>query len=419
MFRMTSSRNQNKSGRTHDVFSLVAEIDKVKEREGAENVADAMLGVIRRDDGSFATIPTYEEVYRSLPARELCDYATIAGLPEFQAAAVQSAFCGNIPAGAKTEVVATPGGSGAVYAAILNYVEFGEEYLGPEWYWGPYATLGLEQDKKYVTYKMFDDNYEKFNFEAFKAKTLEMFEKQDSLLTIFNFPANNPSGYNLSVEEWTKITDLYREICKNPDKKVIVVWDWAYTDYAGTKEETRAFLHCFDNMPENMLLLCAYSMSKSFLIYGMRSGALIAVSTSDDVIEDFAGNVCFTSRSTWSNGSRGAQRALGIIYQNPELLAKVEAERMELRDMLINRGKIFMKEAKEIGLICLPHAAGFFITVPCKECSQAFRLLMKEEVYLLTAGEAGIRVAISSCPTKMVYGLAAKIKKCIDDNGFT
>ena len=78
-----------------------------------------------------------------------------------------------------------------------------------------------------------------------------------------------------------------------------------------------------------------------------------------------------------------------------------------------------MKEASESGLKCLPHAAGFFITVPCKQCNEAFKLMMKDEVYLLTAGDTGIRVAISSCPTKMVYGLAAKIKKCIDDNGFT
>ena len=62
----------------------------------------------------------------------------------------------------------------------------------------------------------------------------------------------------------------------------------AYIDYAGDPDEVRSFLKYFEDLPENILLAVAYSMSKSFLVYGMRSGALIGVSSSKTVAEEFA-----------------------------------------------------------------------------------------------------------------------------------
>ena len=410
---MISSQNRGKAAQLHNAFSAAGEIAKLAERDGKENVADAVVGVIKDDKGEFMTLHAFEDVYRNLPGQELCDYAPISGLEDFKAAAVKSAFAGHIPAGSKVAVAASPGGTGAIHSAIVNYVEKGDKYLGPDWYWGPYKTLGLEQGCPYETFVMFNEDMTGMNLEAWKAKTLELFEDQDSVLTIFNSPANNPTGYSITVDEWQYIADTYKEICKDPGKKVIVVWDWAYTEYAGEPDETRAFLKCFDDMPENMLLLCAYSMSKAFMIYGMRSGALIACSTSDEVLKEFSGVAAFTNRNTWSNGSRGAQKALAEVYADAETLAAADAERAEVREMLLSRAKMFTGEADEIGLKYIPYGGGFFITVPCDNSAAVIEELHKNEIFVLSASGKGIRISISSCPAKRIHGLAASIKDAI------
>ncbi len=51
----------------------------------------------------------------------------------------------------------------------------------------------------------------------------------------------------------------------------------AYIDFAGTVEETRSFMKYFNDLPENLLVLIGFSMSKGYTLYGMRSGAIICV----------------------------------------------------------------------------------------------------------------------------------------------
>jgi aromatic-amino-acid transaminase len=91
----------------------------------------------------------------------------------------------------------------------------------------------------------------------------------------------------MSDGDWEEIMDYYRECAKDKSKKIIVLWDMAYMDYAGDPDELRTFLRNFENLPENILLAIAFSMSKSFLVYGMRSGALACLSSSQEVAEEF------------------------------------------------------------------------------------------------------------------------------------
>lgn len=62
-------------------------------------------------------------------------------------------------------------------------------------------------------------------------------------------------------------------------------------------------------------------------MYGQRTGAMIGVSSDKSVIDEFAAINQYTSRATWSNINRPAMRTLATIYSDPELLAKVCAER--------------------------------------------------------------------------------------------
>lgn len=134
---------------------------------------------------------------------------------------------------------------------------------------------------------MLDEN-NKYNLPALKAKVNEILGKQKSLLLMINTPAHNPTGYSLSEEDLQGVIDIIKEATAGTDKTVTLLLDVAYIDYAGEKEEVRKIFKKLSNLPANILSIVAYSMSKGFTLYGQRTGAMIGVSSSKEIIEEFA-----------------------------------------------------------------------------------------------------------------------------------
>ena len=370
---------------------------------------DATLGVLKDDEGNFLSLPTVEKIYRSLPADELMDYAPIEGLSAFLSAAKEFMFQGHQPKGTYTSGVATMGGSGGIRHMIYNYVDEGETFLIPTWHWGPYREMATEYHRKWELYEMFDEN-DHFNLKGMKEKALEILAKQNTLMAIFNTPANNPSGYSMTDEDWKEITDFFRQCAKDESKKLIILWDMAYIDYAGDPHETRSFLKFFEDMPENILTAVAFSMSKAFSVYGMRGGALMCLTTSKEVADEFEQVNTYSNRTTWSNGARGVQKMLVDIMADSAVKEQIDKEREAARLMLANRAELFVKEAREVGLHILPYQSGFFITVPARDTAGLADKLAKRNIFVIPLARA-IRFAISAVPTRQIPGLATAAKE--------
>lgn len=404
---MTASHAVGK-GRPDASFSSAHNAGAAIAEFGKENVTDATLGVLKDESGDFLTLPTVEACYRAIPGSELMDYAPIEGLPGFIKAAKEYVFQGHRPEGTYTSGVATPGGSGAIHHIIFNYVERGGTFLIPNWHWGPYREMAAENERKWETYEMFDEAG-RFSLEDLKRRAAELLKVQDSLVTIFNTPAHNPSGYTMTGEDWEEVMEFYRDCAKDTSKRIIILWDMAYIDYAGDPHVLRGFLRHFEGLPENILVAIAFSMSKSFLCYGLRSGALLCLSSSKAIADEFEQVNTFSNRATWSNGSRGAQRLLAEIMADPGLKETIDMERDGYRHMLEKRAQLFLAEAKTAGLNTLPYKAGFFVTVPAKDTGALAGKLAEQNIFVIPLAKA-IRFALSAVPTKQIPGLAAKVK---------
>lgn len=405
---MTASHAFGK-GRPDPSFSSAGNAGAAIAKFGKENVVDATLGVLKDDEGNFLSLPTVEKIYRSLPADELMDYAPIEGLSAFLSAAKEFMFQGHQPKGTYTSGVATMGGSGGIRHMIYNYVDEGETFLIPTWHWGPYREMATEYHRKWELYEMFDEN-DRFNLKGMKEKALEILAKQNTLMAIFNTPANNPSGYSMTDEDWKEITDFFRQCAKDESKKLIILWDMAYIDYAGDPHETRSFLKFFEDMPENILTAVAFSMSKAFSVYGMRGGALMCLTTSKEVADEFEQVNTYSNRTTWSNGARGVQKMLVDIMADSAVKEQIDKEREAARLMLANRAELFVKEAREVGLHILPYQSGFFITVPARDTAGLADKLAKRNIFVIPLARA-IRFAISAVPTRQIPGLATAAKE--------
>ncbi len=386
------------------IFGISNRAKAMIAEKGPEAVINATIGALLNDDGELMVLSSVDDTFSSLSPEEYAAYAPIGGLPEYRAAAVKAAFGKYEPKG-YVEAVATPGGTGAIRNTIANYSFPGDKILTGDWHWSPYGTIASEIGRSVETFTLFTPN-RKFNIVDFRAKVDEILANQEHLVVVLNTPAHNPTGYALTDEDWRQVVQCLSEI--KPDKKAALLIDAAYIDFAGDEDKYRSFLPIVEGLPANVLPIMAYSMSKTFTLYGMRTGAMICMAKTKEIAEEFR-RVCeFSSRGSWSNCARAGQSIIAKIYGDEDLLKRVTEERKQIRDMLLARGKAFEEEAARVGLEIVPFDAGFFVSIPCDNPDEVGARLEKEGIFLVPLAK-GLRVSVASVSEERCRILPEKI----------
>ena len=390
------------------IFGISNRAKKRIAQDGKDKVVNATIGALLDDDGELIVLSSVTDVFRNLKPEEFAEYAPIAGTAEFREAVKKDAFGRYQPKGF-TEAVATPGGTGAIRNTISNFSEAGDKILVADWFWAPYNTIAREIGRSVETFELFDDK-RKFNIKNFSAKADSLLEKQERLVIILNTPAHNPTGYALSDEDWRNVVNYFSSVSK--EKKITLLADIAYIDFAGDEEKYRSFLPIIEEAPENVLVVIAHSLSKAYTLYGMRCGAMICMAKTEEIAAEFK-RVCeFSARASWSNCPRAPQVILSKIYQDPKLKAKVDEERKGFRDMLLRRGKAFEEAAAEAGLAMVPFDAGFFASVPCENPDALSAELEKEGIFLVPLAK-GVRISVASISEEKCGYIPGRIKACM------
>ena len=395
------------------IFGASAAAKKAVAEHGLAKVTDATIGVLMGDDEKIACLAAVEKAFRSLPMERVISYAPIVGAPDYLSAVIDETFGESRPEGFLASV-ATAGGTGAIHHAIANYANVGEYVLTADWHWGTYGVICREIGSRLTTYQLFDEAFN-FNFASFSGKVEELLRSQDSLLVIINTPAHNPTGYSLSEDDWDKVLSLLKRQAKS-GKRISLLIDIAYIDYGGEPQATRRFMQKFSGLDENILVMFAFSMSKGYTMYGQRTGALIALSSSKGVIDNFKDITKYSSRATWSNINCGAMEVLAAINRDDSLRKEFLAERSALYSLIEERASVFMEEAESCSLTALPYKGGFFIAVPSDNPSAVAEKLHDDLIFTV-ALKKGLRIAACSVPKRKMTGLATKIKKALEEVG--
>lgn len=391
------------------IFGISQKAKKMQEERGKENVVDATIGALLDDDGKLIVLSSVDCVLKNLKPEEYAAYAPIAGTPEFRKYVCKSAF-GNFEPKSVVEAVATPGGTGAIRNAISNYSKRGDKILVPDWFWANYTTIADQEGRDTDIFTFLDKNG-RFNIKSFEEHVGKLLAVQDSLLMIINTPAQNPTGYAVNEEDWGKIIEALKSE-KFAKKKISIIVDIAYIDFAGEPESCRKFLSKIDNLPANILPIVAYSLSKTFTLYGMRCGAVICMAANRQIADEFVRVNQASARATWSNCNRLPMTILTKIYEDADLLKKVDEEREIYRNLLLERGSTFEREAKKIGLEMVPFYGGFFATVPCENSGTVAQRLQEEGIFLIPL-EKGLRISLASVSKARCEMLPAKILAAI------
>lgn len=411
---MAASHARGKKSKDR-IFALNSQAQEEAKVLGKDKVINGTLGSIMDENGDIVFLKAVEQEYLNLPRNEYVAYAPIAGLPEFLDAAISECFGESRP-DAYIEAVATAGGTGGIHHLVHNYTDPEDTVLTADWYWGAYNQICNDNHRYLKTYTLFDENRE-FNFESFKEEADKLAAKQENVVLIFNSPGNNPTGFSLTDNDWDKVIAYAKELVSNGKNKVIIACDVAYIDYSGEKQTVRRFFKKFSQLPKEILVVACYSLSKGFTLYGQRVGAMIGVSSDREIADEFKEVNSITSRATWSNICRPAMRTMANIVSNPEKKKAYEEEREGYCELIQERARIFVEEAKEVGLPCLPYCGGFFLTIPTEHSEAIVNELTKSHVFIVPLGH-GVRVAACSIPKAKIKGLATKIHDVMKQLGY-
>ena len=397
-----------------NIITLGAIAKEMKKKD--PSITNATIGMLYDEEGKLFTFKSVDKALSLLTSDEKYAYASTPGNPRYHEALKRWVFreyYDEFMTNSNVGVMATPGGSGAISNTFSNYLNEGDKVLVPSYMWGNYKQFAYENHADYECYNLFNSEG-KFNLEDVKERILKLKKAQGRILLVVNDPCHNPTGYTMSDDEWTDLLSFINEVSSD-GTPFILLHDMAYIDYdrRGFKA-TRNNIYRYLGLNENVLVILAFSGSKTLALYGIRIGAQIAISSSKENIDDFNRANKFSSRAKWSNTTNLGMNLVSKIILDDELRKSFESELEASRSILIERANIFIEESNKYNLETLPFNCGFFITIPCDNPTRVYDILVSRGVHIIPMNGV-VRVTLSAITKKECRMLPKLIKEAINE----
>ncbi len=247
--------------------------------------------------------------------------------------------------------VQTAGGTGAlrIGAEFLRTVVHGHLYIS-EPTWPNHRHVMHQSGFTIHTYPYYDAKHHCVCFE----KLMQFCETLPaSSVLLLHLSCHNPTGCDLSLDEWRQLSRLMRA------KKLFPFFDCAYQGFGDGIEEDIHPLRTFIDDGHEFLL--AYSCSKNFSLYCERVGALFIFSSEESICKNLLSVLRMKTRAIVSTPPAHGARIVSCILDTPflykmwkEELEQVAGRTLEMRHKLaeaLGAEYAFIKEGK--GLFCI------------------------------------------------------------------
>lgn len=155
-------------------------------------------------------------------------------------------------------------------------------------------------------------------------------------IVVLHACCHNPTGVDLSPEQWVEVLDVLRE------RQHIPFLDIAYQGFAeGIYEDAEAVrLFAESGMP----FFVSSSFSKSFSLYGERVGALSIVTESNEEAGRVLSQLKRVIRTNYSNPPTHGATVVGLILNTPELNKLWQQELGEMRERILLMRKLMVEQ---------------------------------------------------------------------------
>ncbi len=257
-------------------------------------------------------------------------YIPISGLPDYCLAVQKLVFgeASEVVISGRAATVQTLGGTGALKTGMdFMHLICGETHaVTSKPTWGNHNSLLEQAGYRVSGYRYFDAANDDVDFDgmledlkALPAKTL----------VVLHSCCHNPTGYDLSVEQWNEVIKVCRDHALTP------FLDMAYQGFGNGLEQDATAIRLF--AASGLDFLVATSFSKSFNLYGERIGALTVVTQSAADAAIVLTQLKSVIRSTYSNppahGAKIVERVLTDPVKYAAWVAELDAMRNRIKSM--------------------------------------------------------------------------------------
>ena len=291
-----------------------------------ENKIDLGVGVYKNAEGVTPVMRAVKAAERQLvESQETKAYTGLAGDPAFSTA-MRGLILGDAVDAGRVAAVATPGGTGAIRQGLelMRYANKAATIWlsSPTWPNHPSIVkyLGIPMRE----YRYFDNATRSVDFEGMMN---DLKEAKRGDLILLHGCCHNPTGANLTEEQWGRVADLLDETGAIP------FIDIAYQGFGdGLEEDAFGPRMLAGRLPEVIL---AASCSKNFGVYRERTGLLMAVASTEKSKGEAQSTMAFLNRQNYSFPPDHGARVVQMILDDPALRADWQSELEDVRSGML------------------------------------------------------------------------------------
>lgn len=287
-----------------------------------DNKVDLGVGVYKDATGNTPVMRAVKSAEKALwEAETTKSYTQLGGDPAF-VSALSNLVLGDAVSDDQLAGAAQPGGTGAIHQAI-ELVKMANPdatiwLSAPTWPNHPSIIKHLKM--AIAEYRYFDNDTRAVDFGGMMAD-LEGVQAGDVVL--LHGCCHNPTGANLTVDQWKDVADLVVR------KGAIPLVDIAYQGFGdGLDADAKGVRLIASTVPETLI---AASCSKNFGVYRERTGLLMAVSQDPAKKKVAQGNLTHLNRQNFSFPPDHGARVVQMILDDPELRKEWETELEDVR----------------------------------------------------------------------------------------
>jgi len=242
------------------------------------------------------------------------EYLPVLGLDSFSKAATAMLLGEDSPALTEGRAFGVQSLSGT--GALRNGAEFLKRILGATtvYYsdptWGNHGLIfknsGFTELRKY---RYWDKDAKAI---AWDGMVEDLNNAPAKSVVILHACAHNPTGVDMSKEQWAKVADICHE------RDLFPFFDCAYQGFASGCLDTDAWAVRYF-VSRGFELFCSQSFSKNFGLYNERAGNLTVVMKEQNNMVNFKSQLTLIIRAMYSNPPAHGVRIVDTVLSNPDL----------------------------------------------------------------------------------------------------
>lgn len=309
------------------------------------NKVDLGVGVYKDDAGNTSILNSVKKAESILLSQEVTkSYIGINGAPEF-APIVQQLMLGENSSLIQNKRVfsaQTPGGTGSLKVAAdfigANLANSTIWVSDPTW--GNHLPIFRSAGIKIETYPYYDAATNGVRFDEMMAVLKANAQSGQTIL--LHACCHNPTGVDLSFEQWQTITDFVIE------RGLLPLVDAAYQGFGDGLEEDMQGLRYMAEHVSHMII--CNSFSKNFGIYRERCGGLSIIAESESEAANAFSIIGMAIRANYSMPPAHGAAVVCTIMNDPELKAEWVNEVNGMRDRINDLREKLVTKLAETGV---------------------------------------------------------------------